>query len=218
MMNDKELTDTLEQLKKDSPKKFKQSFDLIVALKDLDLKKPEEQVEFFTQVHTTLGKRLKVCALVGPEMAEDCRKVFDTVITQPEFDALKKPQLKRIAQEHDFFVGQANLMPKIAQTWGRILGPRGKMPNPKAGCIVPPKTAVALLAQLHERLQKTVKVSVRKSPSIQVLIGKEEMATGDVVENIKLIYDQVVHHLPKEQNNIKAVYVKLTMSKPARIG
>ena len=217
MMNDKELTDALEKLKQDSPKKFKQSFDLIFALKDLNLKNPEDQVEFFTQVHTTIGRKLKICALVGPEMVDDCRKVFDTTIQLSEFDAMKKPQLKRVAQEHDYFIAQANIMPKIAQTWGRILGPKGKMPNPKAGCIVPPKTPVALLTQLYERLQKTLKISVKKSPSIQVLIGKEEMPTTDVVDNIKLIYDQVIHHLPKEQNNIKHVYVKLTMSKPVKI-
>jgi large subunit ribosomal protein L1 len=214
MMNDKELADALEQLKADSQKKFKQSFDLIVALKDLDLKKPEEQVEFFTQVHTSVGKKRKICALVGGEMADEARKVFDTVILVDEFDKLDKKKMKKIADEHEFFIGQANVMPKIAQGWGRVLGPRNKMPNPKAGAIVPPK---APLAPLYEKFQRTVRVSVRKSPNVQVLIGTQEMATADVVDNIKTVIDQIIHHLPREKDNVKHAFVKLTMSKPIRI-
>ncbi len=214
MMNDEQLREALEGLKKASQRKFTQSFDLIIALKELDLKKPEEQVEFYAQVHKTLGKKRRVCALVGEEMADEARKVFDTVITIPEFDKLGKKEMKRVASRHDFFVGQANLMPKIAQHWGRVLGPRGKMPNPKAGCIVPPR---APLAPLYEKLQRTVKVSAKKSPNVQVLIGTEETDLADVIDNIKTIFDQVVHHLPREKNNVKHAYVKLTMSKPVRI-
>ncbi len=214
MMNDKELTQAIETLKKDSQRKFKQSFDLIVSLKDLNLKNPEEQVEFFTQVHSTLGRKRKICALVGGEMEDDAKKVFDTVISVLQFDKLQKKELKKIASEHEYFVGQANIMPKIAATWGRVLGPKGKMPNPKAGCIVPPK---APLAPLYEKLQKTVKVSAKKSPNIQVLIGTEEMPVEDVADNIKTVFSQIIHHLPKEQNNVKHGFLKLTMSKPVRI-
>lgn len=214
MMDDKKLTETLEGLKKDSQRKFKQSFDLIVALKELNLKNPEEQVEFFTQVHKTLGKKRKLAALVGPEMELEAKKIFDIVLTTEAFDKLSKKEMQRIAGDHEFFIGQANVMPKIAQSFGKVLGPRGKMPNPKAGCIVPPK---APLAPLYEKLQKTIKISAKKSPNIQVLIGTEEMETADIVDNIKTVFNQIVHHLPKEGNNVKHAFVKLTMSKPIRI-
>ncbi len=213
MMNDKELLAALEQLK-EQKRKFSQSFDMIIALKGLDLRKPDQQVEFFMQVHKTLGKKRKVCALVGPEMADEAKKVFDTTLTVAEFEQLDKKALKRIANEHDFFVGQANIMPKIAATWGRVLGPRSKMPNPKAGCVVPPK---APLQPVYDKLQKTLRISAKKSPNIQVLVGTEDMDLIDVVDNIKTVYDQVVHHLPQERNNIKHVFVKLTMSKPVKV-
>lgn len=213
MMNDKELKDTIETLKKDS-RKFVQSFDLIISLKDLNMKKPEEQVEFFVQVHKTIGKKRKFAALVGPEMEEEAKKYFDTVVSQLQFEKLSKKEIKKIANENTFFVGQANIMPKIAATWGRVLGPRGKMPNPKAGCIVPPK---APLGPLYERLQKTIKVSAKKSPNIQLLVGTQEITTEEISDNIKTIFNQVVHHLPKEQNNVKHAHLKTTMSKPIRI-
>lgn len=213
-MDDKQLRETIEGLKKDDSRKFKQSFDLIVALKELNLKKPEEQVEFFTQVHKTIGKKRKVCALVGGEMVEDAKKAFDTVMTLDEFERLGKKEMKIVSHNHDYFVGQANIMPKIAQTWGKILGPHGKMPNPKAGCIVSPKTP---LKPLYDKLQRTVKVTAKKSPNIQVLAGTQEMETTDILDNVKTLYNQIVHHLPRENNNIKHVFLKLTMGKPIKI-
>lgn len=213
MMNDKELTETLTKLA-EQKRQFSQSFDMVIALKGLDLKKPDHQVEFFMQVHKTVGKKRKVCALVGPEMVDEAKEVFDTTITLAEFDTLDKKRIKKIAGEHDFFVGQANIMPKIAATWGRILGPRNKMPNPKAGCIVPPK---APLQDVYDKLQKTLRISAKKSPNIQVLVGTQEMDLADVVGNVKTVYDQVIHHLPQERNNIKHIFVKLTMSKPVQV-
>lgn len=209
----KQITKTIEELNA-SKRKFTQSFDLLVALKDLNLKNPDEQVEFFTQLPNGTGKKVKVCALVGPEMVEDAKAVADKVVAQADFAALKKQDVKKIASEYDFFLGQANIMPKIAQSFGRVLGPRGKMPNPKSGCIVPPK---APLKPLYDRLQKTVKISVKKQPNIQLMVGKQDMKPEEIAQNIMLAYDQIIHHLPKEHNNIKSVYLKLTMSKPIKL-
>jgi large subunit ribosomal protein L1 len=161
-----------------------------------------------------LGKKRAVCALVGPEMIDDASKTTDLALEQSQFERMPKKELRKVAAKYDYFIGQANIMPKIAASFGRVLGPRGKMPNPKAGCIVPPK---APLQPLIDRLQKTVKVSVKKSPNVQVLVGTQGMKQGEVVENIKSLYDQIIHHLPKEENNVKHVYLKITMSKPLRL-
>lgn len=214
-MNAKTIKKAVEELAKSSERKFNQSFDLLIALKELNLKKPEEQVEFFMQLPHSPGRKVKVCALVGPELVDDAKKVCDTVISLSEFDKYNKSKMKKIAGEHAFFIGQANIMPKIAASWGRVLGPRGRMPNPKAGCIVPPK---ADLAGLYKRLQTTIKIEAKKQPNIQVLVGKQDMDVEKVVENVRAVFDQVIHHLPRENNNIKHVALKLTMSKPVHLG
>lgn len=212
-MDEKLITKSVEELKQ-AERKFTQSFDMIFALKGLNLKNPDDQVEFFLQVHKTLGKKRKVCALVGPELVDDARKIFDKTVTVDEFPKLGKKEIKKLADEHDFFIGQANIMPKIAQTFGRTLGPRGKMPNPKSGAVVPPK---APLADVYERFQRTVKISAKRSPSIQVMVGTQAMESADIIDNIKTVYDQVIHHLPQERNNIKHVFLKLTMGKPVKL-
>ncbi|MDD9953844.1 MAG: hypothetical protein OXR66_05925 [Candidatus Woesearchaeota archaeon] len=212
MIDETALKTAVADMQKDK-KKFAQSYDLLFGLKDLNLKNPDEQVEFFATVPHA-SKKVKICALVGAEMIDDAKKDADHAVVQDDFQKLKKPQMRKLAKEYDFFVGQANIMPKIAGAFGRLLGPRGKMPNPKAGCIVPPK---APLKPLIERLQKIIKVSAKKAPSIQIRVATQDLSDAQVIENVKSVYDQVIHHLPKEENNVKAVYLKLTMSKPVKL-
>jgi large subunit ribosomal protein L1 len=196
-------------------RKFSQRVDFIVALKDLNLKNPDEQVEFFVALPYSPGKKRKVCALVGPEMVEKAKETFDKVITQPEFAEYKdKKAQKKLAAEFDYFIAQADIMPKVAAAFGRALGPRGKMPNPKAGCIVPPKAPVQ---PLYERLQKMVKVAAKKQLGVQMTVGIWTMEDKQIAENIMTLYDQIIHHLPGEQNNIKAAYLKFTMGTPLKL-
>ncbi len=214
-MKKESLTKAIEELRTPENKKnFVQSFDLIINLKDLNLKKPEEQVDFFTNLKHSSDK-VKVAALVGQELY-DAAQICDKVISQTEFDNYKKDKkaAKKIAREYDFFIAQADIMPKVAQTFGRVFGTRGKMPNPKLGTILPGKASVE---PLYKKLQSTVRLSAKKTPVIQVKIGKEDMKTEEIVENANSIYDQVLHALPREKSNIKNVMLKLTMSKPLKV-
>jgi large subunit ribosomal protein L1 len=213
MIDDHTIQEAVHNLHQEK-RNFSQSYDLIVACKDLNLKNPADQVEFFALLPHTLGKKRTVCALVGPEMIDDAKKAVDVALEQSQFERMEKKQLRKYAAKYDYFIGQANIMPKIAASFGRVLGPRGKMPNPKAGCIVPPR---APLQPLMERLQKTVKVSIKKAPTVQTLIGTQAMTEQEIVDNIKSLYEQIIHHLPKEENNVRHVYLKVTMGKPVKL-
>lgn len=215
-MDKKLLQTAIEALKKDEKKRnFAQSYDLIVTLKDLNLKNPNEQVDFFATCKHSFSKKIKVAAIVGPELQDKAKATCDTVISITEFDKYQDKKLtKKLASEHNFVVGQADIMAKIAQTFGRVLGPRGKMPNPKLGTVLPAKGNIEPLV---EKLQKTVRVSAKKAPMIQVKIGDQTMTDDQVIENALTVYDQIVHHLPKEKSNVKNVLLKLTMSKPVKV-
>ena len=200
---------------KSKKRKFMQKIDIIFNFKGLDLKKPEQQLDFYFQLPAGVGKKKKICAFIGAEMAETA-KALDKAILIDEFDRYKdnKKLQKKLESEYDYFIAQANIMPKVAQVFGRVLGPKNKMPNPKAGCVVP---ANANLAVLNDRLQKTQRVLVKKALIFQCFVGTEESSDTDIVENINAIYEQVIHHLPGEKNNLKSIYVKLTMGEPIAI-
>ncbi len=215
-MDKNAIIKVLNELKEKSPKRnFKQTFDLIVNLKELDMKKPEHQVDFFATLQHP-RKKIKVCAFVGPELLEEARNVCDLAISQDEFEKYSKDKklAKRLALDYDFFIAQANIMAPVATTFGRVLGPKGKMPNPKAGCVVPPKIS---LKPLYEKLQKTARISAKKDLILQIAIGKEDGNEDEIADNVLAIYDQLIHHLINEKNNIRNVLLKLTMSKPIKL-
>lgn len=215
-MDQKQIIEALKKLKESSKKRnFKQSVDLIITFKDLDMKKTENQMLLFATLPHTPGKDLKICALVGPEMKEET-KAADKVVFLDEFERYKndKKATKRLVNEFDFFVAQANLMVQVAGAFGKILGPKGKMPNPKAGCVVLPKTNIKPLV---EKLKKNVRIASKNVPMIQCSIAKDDMEEIKIIENALSIYNQVLHALPQEKNNIKNVMLKFTMSKPVKV-
>jgi len=213
-MDKNSVKEAIKQLAETSKKrKFKQSFDLIINLKGLDLKKPEQQIELFVPLHYSNGKKIKICAFVDAELKEDSQKTCDYTITPDDFPQYQKDKklIKKLAEECAFFIAQATIMPKVAQVFGKTLGSRGKMPNPKAGCVVPPKTA---LKPLYDRLQKTVVAKAKIQPIIKCVVGIEGQNEDEIADNVMTIYNTLIHKLPNEEDNIKNRLMKLTMSKP----
>lgn len=215
-MEETQIKEAITKLKADSkPRKFTQSVELIINLKDLNIKNPDDQVDLFVDLPFSNGKEFKICALVGPELREHAKESCDEMIFVNDFANYKdKKDVKTLADSYDFFIAQATVMPKVAQSFGRVFGPKQKMPNPKAGLVVPPKTN---LTPLVERLRRTIRAKAKSHLSVQVQVGRENQSEEEVIKNISAVYNTVIHKLPRETNNVKSVQLKLTMSKPVTI-
>ncbi|MBS3138420.1 hypothetical protein J4207_01810 [Candidatus Woesearchaeota archaeon] len=204
----------VEQLAAEKQRKFQQSYDLVITLKDVNVK--TQPIDTFIVLPHSRGKQVKICALVGQELAEQAGTACDLVVREMQFDSYKgnAKNTKELAKTYDFFIAQANLMTQIAAVFGRTFGPRGKMPNPKAGCVVPPQ---ANLSVLKERLQKTVHVKTKEALMLQCIIGNESMNATEVADNVVAVVQQIAKILPQEEQNIARVYLKKTMSKPITV-
>ena len=210
-MDKKAVLTALKKARETSKKRnFKQTFDLIVNLKSYDLKKTDSLVDFYVSLHYSKGKKTKVCALVGPELKEQAEEACEFMIPSSEFDSYSqdKKKTKKLADSYDYFVAQATVMPKLATAFGRVFGPRGKMPNPKAGCVVPPN---ANLKALHQRLQKLLRVSAKIESIVQCPVGSEDMPDAEIIDNVHNVYDHLLQHLALGKNNVRSAYIKLTM-------
>ena len=117
--------------------------------------------------------------------------------------------MKRIANDHDFFFGEAPLMPQIGKSLGTVLGPRGKVPKP-----IPPKGNIEPLLRASKRM---VRIALKETPVIYVVVGSEKMPDDDIAENAKAVHSFVKDKLPKGKNNIKSMLIKLTMGKPVKL-
>ncbi|PIY60727.1 hypothetical protein COY95_00275, partial [Candidatus Woesearchaeota archaeon CG_4_10_14_0_8_um_filter_47_5] len=215
----KELVKAIAQAKESSQKRnFSQTVDFIITLGNIDSKNPEHQIELYVLAkYPRSSGKTKVCAFVGAETYDEAKRVFDTAIESHDFDKYQadKKLVKKLLKEHTFFVAQATVMAKVATVFGRVLGPKGKMPNPKAGNVFPPKGFN--LEQLYERLQRTIKVTSKKGPFVQCIIGSEDMDNDHLAENALQVYTTVLHSFHDDTNKIKSVFVKLTMGKVVEV-
>ena len=200
------LKEALAELRKSEERKFDQSVDLIVNLKGVDIRK--ENINAVINVpHVVKEKR--VCGFLTKKS-----DLVDSILDS-EFDKYKdKTALKNLVKKYDFFVAEAPLMPKVATTFGKVLGPAGKMPSPQLG-ILPPGNTDAMKSVL-ERIGKSVKIRA-KEPSIKISIGKVGMSDEDLIDNIKAVHQGILNALPNKNEQVKNVLLKLTMSKPVSV-
>ena len=208
-MNKEDVKKAIEQLKKQPKRNFSQSYDLIINLKNIVIK--TTPVDFFVTLHHSKGKTVKVAAFVDNKMEEEAKKYCDLAINETEFVKYKDKTLKKLAEDYDYFIAQANLMPKVAAAFGRVLGVKGKMPNPKLGCVVPPS---ANLEPLVKKLNATARLTAKKGSNLQCMVGKEDQPEEQIIDNILMIYQSTLKKLPNEAQNIKNIHLKLTMGKP----
>ncbi len=201
-----ELKQALEELRKQEKRKFNQTIDLIVNLKGIDPKKDN--------VGAAIGiphkiKDKKVCAFLTN------KSDLVNTITKDQFQVYKdKKTLKRLVNEYDFFIAHASLMPAVATTFGKALGPAGKMPTPQLGMLMqetPEQIKLAL-----EKISKSIKFKMKEA-SIKISIGKENMKDEELIGNIHAVYRGIVDALPTKKENVKKVLIKLTMGKPVGV-
>lgn len=215
-MEKKDILLTIEKVRKDERKRnFKQTFDFILNLKDMNIK--QQKVDIFILLpHERTVKKTKVCALVDDSIAADAKKVCDLVINKDDFPrmAKEKRKMKKIAAEYGFFITQPHLMAEIATHFGKILGPKGKMPNPKAGCVIPPKVP---LQPIVDRLRKTIRLQTKADAIIKCSVGDEESKDDNIAENVITAYNAIVNALPNHENNVKSLLLKMTMTAPVRV-
>ena len=200
-MEKQDVIKALEELKKNEKRKFSQSVDLIINLQKFDIKR--ENVNLTLNVPNSISEK-KVCAFL-----EKKSSLVDTV-TKEQFDSYKdKKKLKNLTKGYDFFIANIKLMPVIATTFERVLGPLGKMPSPQLG-ILNDESENSIKAML-KKIETVLKIKT-KEPSIKISIGKESMDDEKIAANVLFVYNAVLNALPKKIEQIKNVMIKYTMT------
>jgi len=196
-----EIVKALKELREKSKKRnFVQTVDLIVSLRDLDLKKPENR--FTEDVFLPHGRgKEPTIVLISDSVREDvgCEILRGRDV---EEIAKNKREAKKLAKRVDFFLAEPQLMPVIGKHLGRFLGPRNKMPKVVTGDI---KAWV-------EKYKTAVRIKLKTSPVIQCAVGTEDMEDEKIAENVMSVLDFLVNKLPKGKNNIRKIFLKFTMS------
>ena len=201
-----QLQKALIELRKEKQRKFDQTLDLIVNLQKFDIKKSQ------LNLIITLPHKIKDKKVAG--FFEIKNKNIDTITFEEFKKYTDKKKLKNLVNKYDFFIAQASLMPKVATTFGRVLGPAGKMPSPQLGILMDVNDKA--INDLKNRVNNILKIKIKEA-SIKVPVGKYSMKDEDLLENIQTIYNVLIKELPRDKENIKNIELKFTMTKPQKL-
>ena len=213
MLSNQQLAELVKKGKEQSKeRKFPQSVEVILTLKDVDPKKTDLNINETVYLPHPASKEAKVCYIGSGDLAVRAKNSKANVVSPDQLEnfAGSKKDAKKLARSYDFFLADTALMPRIGKILGQSLGPKGKIPAP-----VPPNAPVEAMIQ---RMRTAVRVRSRGSLGVAAKVGEGALSDADLAENILAVVQAVKKKLPSGDRNIKTIIVKTTMGKPARQG
>lgn len=203
-MDKSEIAKKIVEVKEKSKKRnFKQSVDVTLNFRDIDMESPEYKLNLNVFLPKGRAKDVNIGVFADGDMNVRAKKISGYVLDKSEIDeyAKSRRKMRAFANSCYSFISQPELMSMIGKKWGIILGPRGKMPLP-----VPVN---ADLNSVINKLKNSVKIRSKKSLSIHVPVGTEDMSNNDIAENVIAVLNAVERQIPSEK--IKSINIKTTM-------
>ena len=212
MANESQLMEVIKQAKEaDKDRKFKQSVEMIMVFRDVDVKKGFA-INETVQLPKKTSKPATVCIMASGDMGVKAKNAkADLVVDENELAKLStdKKKSKNIINKYDFFLADTKLMPTVGKTLGQLLGPRGKMPTP-----VPFN---APIESFLERFRSSIKIKAKGSLAMSCKIGEENMEDADLAANANAVATAIEKALPNGSKNVKKIMFKTTMGKVIKV-
>jgi large subunit ribosomal protein L1 len=205
-----EPMEALELAKKIAFTKFDSTVEVHLRL-GVDTRHADQQIRDTVMMPHGLGKTVRVVVFAEGDAARDAREAGADFIADDEL--IEKIQGGWM--EFDAAVATPNMMGKVGRL-GRILGPRGLMPNPKAGTVVPEDDITRAIDEL-----KSGRVEFRtdKTANLHVPIGKVSFEAQQLYENMAALMDAVRRTRPASTKGtyVQRVTISSTMGPGVRV-
>lgn len=205
----KEAVDLLRKIAngENTKVKFDQSIDIAF---NLNLKAKHTIRDTISLPHSTSTKETRVLVFSKSEKAEEAREAGADFVG--DADLIDKIQNENWL-EFDVAIATPDMMKDVSKL-GRMLGPRGLMPNAKVGTVTTDiKTAV------EDFKKGKVEYRADKTKIIHLKIGKQTMSTENVMENAKALYQEIMKKRPSDLKGeyLKSIAFSLTMGPGVKI-
>ena len=197
------LPEAAEVVKKITYTKFDASVDLDVRL-GVDPRKANQMVRGIVTLPHGTGKTVRVLVLCGPEKEDEAKEAGADYVGLDEY----VEKIKGGWTDVDVVITTPNVMPKVGAL-GRILGPRGLMPNPKAGTVT-----MDIGKAVTDIKAGKIDFKVDKFGIIHAAIGKVSFEKEKIVENAKELIQTILRLKPAAAKGtyVKSIYMSSTMS------
>lgn len=200
------IEEAVNRALEDAPaRNFRETVDLAVNLRDIDLNDPSNRVDESVVLPSGTGQDTRIVVFATGETAVRAEEVADQVLSSDDLEDLGDDQdeAKDLADDTNFFIAEAAMMQDIGRYLGTVLGPRGKMPTP----LQPDDDVVETV----NRMKNTVQVRSRDRRTFHTRVGAEDMTAADISDNIDVIVRRLEADLEKGPLNIDSIWVKTTM-------
>src|SRR5947209_17517770 len=202
-------TEALDLVKDNAKAKFDESVELAARL-GVDPRKADQMVRGTVSLPHGTGKSVRVAVFAAGPAAEEAREAGADIIGAKDLaDRIEKENFL----DFDAAVATPDLMPVVGRL-GKVLGPRGLMPNPKTGTVT---TDVG--RAVREIKAGKVEYRVDKSANVHVPTGKSSFEQRALAENLQTVLDEVRRSKPASSKGryIKGVTVSSTMGPGVRV-
>lgn len=197
------LAEAVEVVKKVSTEKFDASVDLDIRL-GVDPRKANQMVRGTVTLPHGTGKTKRVLVLCTPDKEEEAKQAGADYVGLDEYvDKIKKGWT-----DIDVVITMPSVMPKIGPL-GRILGPRGLMPNPKTGTVT-----MDVAKAVKDVKGGKIDFKVDKTGIVHASIGKVSFEADKIAENASELIRTIVKLKPSTVKGtyIKSIFLSSTMS------
>ena len=199
----KDLKEILELIKKNSTAKFDESIDVSLRIGLKQSKGGDFNLRTVTQLPTGTGKKIKIAVLCEPEKTEEAKKSGAEIVGSD--DLIEKIAAGKL--EFDKLICTPSMMSKIGKH-GKVLGPKGLMPNPKLGTV-----STNIKKSVSDIKTGLVEIKHDKDGNINLSIGRKSFSTENLVSNFKHFVDFIKKEKPDAIKGefIKNIYVTSSM-------
>ena len=196
----KEASDIIKDFSK---LKFDSSIDLAINL-SVDPKKADQNVRGVVSLPNGTGKDVKVLALVTPDKEDEAKKAGADLVGLDDYIA----KIKGGWTDIDVIITMPSVMGKLGPL-GKVLGPRGLMPNPKTGTVT-----MNVGKAVEEVKAGKIDFKVDKNGIVHVSIGKVSFDSDKIYENAKEVIQHIIKIKPSSSkgNYLQSISMSSTMS------
>jgi large subunit ribosomal protein L1 len=177
-----------------STAKFIESIELHANL-NIDPKYADQQLRTTAILPHSVGKTIVIAVLTNEEHSNDITEAGADIIGNEDLIE----QISKGNIEFDLLIATPEMMPKLAKL-GRILGPKGLMPSPKAGTVT-----TNLVATVNEFKKGKFEYKADKTGIVHVNFGKSNLTTQQLKENLTALYNSIEQNRPP---GVKGTYFK----------
>jgi len=197
------LAEAAEIVKKITTTKFDASVDVDVRL-GVDPRKANQMVRGVVTLPHGTGKNVRVLVLCTPDKEEEAKAAGADYVGLDEYIN----QIKGGWTDVDVIITTPNVMPKVGAL-GKILGPRGLMPNPKSGTVT-----MDIATAVKEVKAGKIDFKVDKYGIVHAPIGKVSFDAQKIYENARELLQTIIKLKPAAAKGtyIKSIYLSSTMS------